>query len=484
MPHINNYQIKKKMEPYKINVVYKKLLADTATPVSIYLRLRDVYPNSLLLESSDYHSKENSMSYICCDPIAGITLSQNQALEKYFPDGKKEILTENNFNLVDEINIFQKSFITNADTDLKFITDGLFGYFSHEAVEYFEDIQLKKQANNVREIPILQYHVYRYIIAIDHFKNELYIVKNQTDFETDEHSRLDKIEYLINNKNFPEYKFQINGDEHSNLTDEEFIGLVENMKKHVYRGDVFQIVPSRAFSTGFTGDEFNVYRALRSINPSPYLFYFDYGNFKIFGSSPEAQLTIKNNTATIYPIAGTFKRTGNHAEDELVAKKLEKDPKESSEHVMLVDLARNDLSRHCTEVKVVAYKEVQFYSHLIHLVSKVSGQIMPNINPFKIVADTFPAGTLSGAPKYRAMQLIDEYENCKRSFYSGAIGFLGFNGDFNHAIMIRSFLSKNNTLHYQAGAGVVADSIAISELNEVNNKIAALRNALKMAETV
>lgn len=484
MPHINNYQIKKKMEPYKINVVYKKLLADTATPVSIYLRLRDVYPNSLLLESSDYHSKENSMSYICCNPIAGITLSQNQALEKYFPDGKKEILTENNFNLVDEINFFQKSFITNADTDLKFITDGLFGYFSHEAVEYFEDIQLKKQANNVREIPILQYHVYRYIIAIDHFKNELYIVKNQTEFETDEHSRLDKIEYLINNKNFPEYKFQINGDEHSNLTDEEFIGLVENMKKHVYRGDVFQIVPSRAFSTGFTGDEFNVYRALRSINPSPYLFYFDYGNFKIFGSSPEAQLTIKNNTATIYPIAGTFKRTGNHAEDELVAKKLEKDPKESSEHVMLVDLARNDLSRHCTEVKVVAYKEVQFYSHLIHLVSKVSGQIMPNINPFKIVADTFPAGTLSGAPKYRAMQLIDEYENCKRSFYSGAIGFLGFNGDFNHAIMIRSFLSKNNTLHYQAGAGVVADSIAISELNEVNNKIAALRNALKMAETV
>lgn len=484
MPHINNYQIKKKMEPYKINVVYKKLLADTATPVSIYLRLRDVYPNSLLLESSDYHSKENSMSYICCDPISGIILSQNQALEKYFPDGKKEILKENNFNLVDEINFFQKSFITNADTDLKFITDGLFGYFSHEAVEYFEDIQLKKQANNVREIPILQYHVYRYIIAIDHFKNELYIVKNQTEFETDEHSRLDKIEYLINNKNFPEYKFQINGDEHSNLTDEEFIGLVENMKKHVYRGDVFQIVPSRAFSTGFTGDEFNVYRALRSINPSPYLFYFDYGNFKIFGSSPEAQLTIKNNTATIYPIAGTFKRTGNHAEDELVAKKLEKDPKESSEHVMLVDLARNDLSRHCTEVKVVAYKEVQFYSHLIHLVSKVSGQIMPNINPFKIVADTFPAGTLSGAPKYRAMQLIDEYENCKRSFYSGAIGFLGFNGDFNHAIMIRSFLSKNNTLHYQAGAGVVADSIAISELNEVNNKIAALRNALKMAETV
>jgi anthranilate synthase component 1 len=342
---------------------------------------------------------------------------------------------------------------------------------------------LKKEERNSREIPTMQYHIYRYIIAIDHFKNELYIVKNQSDFETESHS-LEKIEYLINNKNFPEYHFQIKGEETSNLTNEGFVELIETMKKHIFRGDVFQIVPSRAFATPFSGDEFNVYRALRSINPSPYLFYFDYGNFKIFGSSPEAQLTIKNNTATIYPIAGTFKRSGNDVEDKLLAEKLERDPKESAEHVMLVDLARNDLSRHCNNVKVKAYKEVQYYSHLIHLVSKVEGTIMPGVNPFNIVADTFPAGTLSGAPKYRAMQLIDEYENQKRSFYSGAIGFMGFNGDFNHAIMIRSFLSKNNVLNYQAGAGIVADSDPISELNEVNHKIAALRSALKMAELV
>jgi anthranilate synthase component 1 len=256
------------------------------------------------------------------------------------------------------------------------------------------------------------------------------------------------------------------------------------MKKHIYRGDVFQIVPSRAFQTSFLGDEFNVYRALRSINPSPYLFYFDYGSFKIFGSSPEAQLTIKNNTATIYPIAGTFKRSGNDIQDKLLAEKLELDPKESAEHVMLVDLARNDLSRHCENVEVKAYKEVQFYSHLIHLVSKVSGQIKEGVNPFKIVADTFPAGTLSGAPKYRAMELIDLYEKDKRSFYSGAIGFMGFNGDFNHAIMIRSFLSKNNKLHYQAGAGIVADSDPEMEMNEVNHKIAALRNAIKLAQEI
>lgn len=470
------------MKTFKLNVSYKKLLADTTTPVSIYLRLRDVYPNSLLLESSDYHSRENSMSYVCCDPIAAIIVN-NGVLTKTYPDESTETLQPGTFNLSDEVYKFRKSFESNADTNLKFITDGLFGYFTHEAVEFFEDIKLKTDENNEREIPTFQYHVYRYIIAIDHFKNELYIVKNETEFEK-ELNGLEKIEYLIQNKNFPEYKFSLQGEETSNLKDEEFITLVETMKKHIFRGDVFQIVPSRAFQTSFLGDEFNVYRALRSINPSPYLFYFDYGSFKIFGSSPEAQLTIKKGVAAIYPIAGTFKRSGNDIQDKLIAEKLENDPKESAEHVMLVDLARNDLSRHCTEVKVEAYKEVQFYSHLIHLVSKVSGTLKSGVNPFKIVADTFPAGTLSGAPKYRAMELIDQYEKGKRSFYSGAIGFMGFNGDFNHAIMIRSFLSKASKLHYQAGAGIVADSDPASELNEVNHKIAALRNALKQAEDI
>ena len=422
------------------------------------------------------------MSYVCCDSIANITLTDGK-LSKTYPDGSSETLNSNEFDLTEEISAFRNSFESDADNNLKFIADGLFGYFTHEAVEYFEDIRLKKSDDTERKIPTFQYHVYRYIIAIDHFKNELYIVKNESEFEK-ESNGLEKIEYLIQNRNFPKYHFKVKGEESSNLNDEEFKDLVNKMKKHIFRGDVFQIVPSRAFQTFFLGDEFNVYRALRSINPSPYLFYFDYGSFKIFGSSPEAQLTIKNNIATIYPIAGTFKRTGNDIQDKLLAEKLEQDPKESAEHVMLVDLARNDLSRHCENVEVKAYKEVQFYSHLIHLVSKVSGQIKADVNPFKIVADTFPAGTLSGAPKYRAMELIDEYENIKRSFYSGAIGFMGFNGDFNHAIMIRSFLSKNNKLHYQAGAGIVADSDPQSELNEVNNKIAALRNAIKQAEEI
>jgi anthranilate synthase component 1 len=325
----------------------------------------------------------------------------------------------------------------------------------------------------------MQYHIYRYIIVIDHFKNELYLLENR--IEKSESDGLEKIQNLIQNKNFPEYKFSLNGDEKSNFTDEQFINLVENIKKHVYRGDVFQIVPSRAFSKPFLGDEFNVYRALRSINPSPYLFYFDYGDFKLFGSSPEAQLTIKNNIATIYPIAGTFKRTGNALLDAELAENLKRDVKENAEHVMLVDLARNDLSRHCDKVEVKSFKEIQYYSHLIHMVSKVTGQLQSSVDPFDVVGDTYPAGTLSGAPKYMAMQLIDRFEGQKRGFYSGAIGFMGFNGDFNHAIMIRSFLSQNNILHYQAGAGIVSDSDPQSELNEVNNKIAALRKALELA---
>ncbi|HEY1023538.1 MAG TPA: anthranilate synthase component I family protein [Sphingobacteriaceae bacterium] len=469
------------MKEFKLKTTYKRLLADTTTPVSIYLRLRDVFPNSILLESSDYHSRENSRSYVCCDPIAGIVMN-DQMVSEYFPDGSRIETAIDGVDLREKISDFRNRFTNDGPADLKFISSGIFGYFSYETIRHFEDIALNAKPAAARQIPLMQYHVYRYIIAIDHFKNELYLFENG--LEASESEGLEKIQYLIQNKNFPEYRFSLQGEETSGYSDEEFIGIVNALKEHIYRGDVFQIVPSRSFARPFLGDEFNVYRALRSINPSPYLFYFDYGDFKIFGSSPEAQLTIKNNEATIYPIAGTFKRTGNDLLDAELAEKLENDPKESAEHVMLVDLARNDLSRHCEQVEVKAFKEVQYYSHLIHLVSKVAGRLQRGVNPFHVVGDTFPAGTLSGAPKYMAMQLIDRFENHKRGFYSGAIGYMGFNGDFNHAIMIRSFLSKNNLLHYQAGAGIVADSDPESELNEVNNKITALRKAMEMAEGI
>ncbi len=465
---------------YKFKTNHKKILADTTTPVSIYLRLRDTFPNSLLLESSEYHSRDNNISYICCQPIASIIL-ENDELRISLPYEKTVIKNADEINLREEVSNFRKSFSADPIPEVNVITHGLFGYFTFGAVEYFEDIKLTSKIDERKEIPALQYHIYKYVIAIDHFRNQLHVFENLLD---NEETDLERLQFLIQNKNFPEYSFQVKGEEKSNMNDENFRALVNKMKEHIQRGDVFQIVPSRAFETPFSGDEFNVYRALRSINPSPYLFYFDYGDFKLFGSSPEAQLTIKNDVATIYPIAGTFKRTGNMEQDEKIAEDLKNDPKESAEHVMLVDLARNDLSRHCHNVQVKSYKEAQYYSHVIHLVSKVSGILNPNTNPFDVVGDTYPAGTLSGAPKHMAITLIDRYENQHRSFYSGAIGFMGFNGDFNHAIMIRSFMSKQNYLHYQAGAGIVLDSDPEKELQEVNNKISALRRALELAETI
>ena len=232
------------------------------------------------------------------------------------------------------------------------------------------------------------------------------------------------------------------------------------------------------------GDEFNVYRALRSVNPSPYLFFFDYGDYKLMGSSPEAQLVIQNDKAFVHPIAGTFKRTGDDDADKMATEALLKDSKENAEHVMLVDLARNDLSRLCDEVKVEHYKQVQYFSHVIHLVSEVTGKVREGSNPFELVAKTFPAGTLSGAPKFKAIGLIDAYEPTPRSYYGGAIGFMGFDGSCNHAIMIRTFLSMNNTLTYQAGAGVVAASNPESELQEVNNKLRALKKAIDLAKQI
>lgn len=333
----------------------------------------------------------------------------------------------------------------------------------------------------LRSKPTILYQVYQYIIAINHFNNELYLFEHLLEGEK---SHLQEIENLIFNRNIPQHHFRLLEEEKSNFTDEEFLAVIERAKEHCKLGDVFQMVVSRRFEQAFQGDDFNVYRALRSINPSPYLFYFDYGSFKIFGSSPEAQIVVKGTKATIFPIAGTFKRTGDDQADLELAQKLFSDPKENAEHVMLVDLARNDLSRNGTKVQVETFKEIQYYSHVIHLVSKVSAEVMPNTPTLQLVADTFPAGTLSGAPKHKAMQLINTYEKGNRGYYGGCIGFLGFNGDFNQAIMIRSFLSKNNKLYLQAGAGVVAKSDTQSELQEVNNKLGALRKAMQMAEKV
>lgn len=466
------------MKLFTLNTNYKQILADTITPVSVYLKIRDKFPNSLLLESSDYHGNDNSFSYICCNPIASIKI-ENEIIYKTFPDGSFEkIIIDSTIDIPQVIQEFSSQFKSEKN-DFKFINNGLFGYISYDAVRYFEKITIAKKDDSIA-IPDVYYAVYQNIIAINHFKNEAYIFCHSLDGK----NNITEIEQLLQSRNIPSYKFYKDGEGFSNLTDDEFKHNVALAKKHCFRGDVFQLVLSRRFTQGFKGDEFNVYRALRSINPSPYLFFFDYGDFKIFGSSPEAQIIVKDRKAEIHPIAGTFKRTGDDEKDAILAKELSEDKKEISEHVMLVDLARNDLSRNGHDVNVERYREVQFFSHVIHLVSKVTGHLHPNATTMQVVADTFPAGTLSGAPKHRAMQLIEEYEKTNRTFYGGAIGFMDFEGNFNHAIMIRTFLSKNHLLHSQAGAGIIASSDEESEMQEVYNKLRALNAALDLAETI
>ena len=463
---------------YTLETHYKKILADTITPVSVYLKVRDRFPNSLLLESSDYHANDNSFSYICCNPIAYIKVQDNVLVQK-FPDGKKETIELSGDSEVTAlIDSFAKRF-TVGQNGFKFINNGLFGYMSYDAVRYFEDIELARKEGAV-QVPDIHYAVYQNIIAIDHFKNEAYLFAHCYNSG----NNVEELEQLIKVRNFSSYNFHREGEPVSNLSDGEYMEQVELAKEHCQRGDVFQLVLSRRFTQNFKGDEFNVYRALRSINPSPYLFYFDYGNFKIFGSSPEAQLVVKDGKAEIHPIAGTYKRTGNDEKDAQLARELARDDKENSEHVMLVDLARNDLSRNGNTVQVETYREVQYFSHVIHLVSKVTGRMKKDVGTMKVVADTFPAGTLSGAPKHRAMQLIEKYEKSSRGFYGGAIGFMDFKGNFNHAIMIRTFLSKDHQLHYQAGAGLVAASKAADELQETYNKLGALNKALEISETI
>jgi anthranilate synthase component 1 len=468
------------MKQITIETHCKQSLADIFTPVGIYLRLRDRFRDTILLESTDFHSAENSWSFIGVQAIAGFEMLNKKTIEYKFPGLPPEKKTiSKTSEVVTELNAYLKHFVPTGHCSIK-AAQNFFGYTSYDAVQFFDSIQLKS-TGDLADLPLLRYRLYQYVVAINHYKDELYICENKV---TGLESELAAVESFIYSKDVPQYPFKLRGQETSNMPDNHYAEMVKKGIASAHRGDVFQIVLSRRFQQSFTGDEFNVYRALRSVNPSPYLFYFDYGDYRLFGSSPESQLIINKGLAIVHPIAGTFKRTGDDAEDQLRAAQLLEDPKENAEHVMLVDLARNDLSRHADNVSVSSYRKVHYYSHVIHLVSEVTGKVKEGVQPFDIMSDTFPAGTLSGAPKYKAMQLIDEYEPDSRGYYGGAIGMIGLDGSFNHAIMIRTLLSRNNTLYYQAGAGVVAKSQPESELQEVNNKLGALKKAILLAASL
>ena len=457
----------------KINIHQRKVLSDLTTPVSLYLKVREQYPELLLLESSDYSSKENSMSFICFDSLGTI-----QAVDGTLSQCIGSTVTQKSeFDIVDEMDSFLAEF-DFSDSNEASKHNGVFGYSSYESIQYFDSINIEKHDSNC---PTLRYDFFRFIFVFDHYYEQLYLIEN---LPVDEPSRIDEVLKFANRQNHQTYSFSLDGDTTSNMKDETYLDMIQSAKLHCQRGDVFQVVLSRRFTQKFKGDDFNVYRALRSINPSPYLFYFDYGGFKIFGSSPEAQLVVDGNHAEIHPIAGTFKRSGIAEEDIKLGEKLKQDPKENAEHIMLVDLARNDLGKHSKKVEVSKLRELQYFSHVIHLTSKVTGKLNDKVSAFRVFADSFPAGTLSGAPKFKAMQIIDTLEPTGRGYYGGAIGWIGFDRRLNHAIMIRSFISQGGALSFQAGAGVVIGSDPQSELQEVNNKLEALRKSLVSAEKI
>jgi anthranilate synthase component I len=465
---------------YKLKFETIELPADTLTPVGIYLRLRDIYPGALLLECTDYSSRTNAFSYICLNPIMGIEMNEKKVI-KYFPGHTREETSAQ--NIIDLANSFLGSVSVTGDPAKMSGPHGFYGFTSFDSSLLFEkhDETLVKKSSEEREVPFLRYDFYKILLTFNHFNETLSI----TEYYNDDVplSESGRILSLLANHNYTVYPFKLEGAEDSVISDPSFKEMVATAVKHCALGDVFQLVVSRRYRQQFSGDEFNVYRALRSVNPSPYLFYFDYIAYKIFGSSPEAQLKIDNGMATINPIAGTIRRTGDTRTDFKLAQELLANPKENSEHVMLVDLARNDLSRCCANVKVDIYKEVQSFSHLFHLVSTVSGELNEGVTPFTVFARTFPAGTLSGAPKHKAIEIISKLEKHSRGYYGGAIGYIGLNGSLNQAIIIRSFFSKDGTLSYQAGAGIVINSTEEGELKEVNNKLDALRTGLEKALT-
>ena len=490
------------METFKYTTVSRSILADLHTPVGVYMKLRDLYLQSALMESSDYHDSNNSRSFIGIHPIASVAISHGESIST-FPDGSVTRHAINReYRCDNAINDFLKRFeVTGAEADYC----GLYGYTTFNAVRYFENIAVKDVTLEKNDAPDMYYIFYRDIIVFDHFNNKMTVITLEKDDDkslSTGKKQLDELFVNINKGNVKPYGFHPVGEVTSTLTDEEHKANIRKGIQHCLRGDVFQIVLSRRFVQKYEGDDFKLYRALRSINPSPYLFYFDFGGFRIFGSSPETHCRIekiKSGTvaangktvatkemyrAYIDPIAGTTKRTGDEEADRRGAEFLRNDPKENAEHVMLVDLARNDLSRNCHDVKVDFYKDLQYYSHVIHLVSRVSGILDEGADPIKTFIDTFPAGTLSGAPKVRAMQLISEYEPHNRGAYGGCIGYIGMNGNLNQAITIRTFVSRNDELWFQAGGGIVAKSNEEYELQEVNNKLGALRRAIVMAETM
>jgi len=482
-------QFEKLAENYNRIPVYIKVTADLLTPVLAYLKLRKKEGHCFLLESVEGIGRLARYSFIGVNPSKVIT---NYGLEISILENGRQ--TGCKMNLFDYLKEMMTSVRAAKVEELPDFTGGIVGYLGYENIALVEDVIHFRDKNHFGT-PDAVFGLYDTIIAFDHYKHQIILITNVS---LDKNTNREKIfrqakeelhERWIQLLEPIEFRsdFEIRLDETENGENDKFIDNVRAGKKNIEEGDIFQIVLSRRFQATYSGDLLNVYRALRIINPSPYMYFIELGgNFTIIGTSPEDLLNVKNRKATILPIAGTRKRGQTPDEDSQLEEDLRKDPKELAEHVMLVDLARNDLGRisQFNTVRVVENMSVHRFSHVMHLVSRVEGILSENKDCIDALMAAFPAGTLTGAPKIRAIQLIESYEKIRRNVYGGAIGYIDFNGNLDMCIAIRTLFAKGSTLYWQAGAGIVADSDPQMELKEIENKSAVLLSALKYAEVI
>lgn len=476
-------------EDYRIIPVYEKITGDLLTPVLAYLKLRSIGSYSFLLESVEGIGRLARFSFIGKDPRKII---QNSGLKvRINSSGSTEVVEQNLFDyLKNEIKSYKHPLLP----ELPDFTGGIVGYLGFENVGLIEDV-IKFDGKDELNTPDSIFGLFNTVIAFDHYKHQLIIISNAhlddyTDTESAYNQAKKEIAIIKQTLRKPlEYssKFSLTDEQYEQFDPESFYDDVKKGKNNIYEGDVFQLVLSKRFRSGYKGDPLNVYRALRIINPSPYMYYMEFGNdLTVIGTSPEDLIKVKDRKATILPIAGTRKRGKTDEDDLRLEKDLLDDPKEIAEHQMLVDLARNDLGRVCNfdTVELTEKMTIHRFSHVMHIVSRVEGMLKDDKDCIDALTASFPAGTVSGAPKIRAIQLINEYEKLKRNVYAGAVGYIDFGGNMDMCIAIRTLFAKDNTMFWQAGAGIVADSKPELELKEIRNKSAVLLSALKHAEVI
>lgn len=473
--------------------VYEIVTADLLTPVLAYLKIREKNSLNFLLESVEGIGRLARYSFISKNPTKIFFNIGNKITS--IQDNKVEIIDDNIFDYL------SKEFSNTKDPkidELPDFTGGIVGYLGYENVSLIENV-IQFDGEDKLNIPDSIFAVYDLLIAFDHYKHQIILIKN---VDVNNSDNLENLFYDAKNE-LKKLRDELSSPFNAELSfksfntkeefdDERFFNLVEKCKKNIIDGDVFQIVLSKRFSSNYQGDLINVYRALRIINPSPYMYYMEFpeknffNNLTIIGTSPEDLLKVKNKKATILPIAGTRRRGKNNIEDQNIEEELINDPKEIAEHTMLVDLARNDLGRICKygTVEVTEKMNVHRFSHVMHIVSRVEGILDDNKNCIDALKASFPAGTVTGAPKIKAIQLLNKYEKLKRNVYAGAVGYIDFKGNLDMCIAIRTLFTNNEKIFWQAGAGIVADSKPELELKEIKNKSAVLINALKFAEVI